>query len=339
MSFRAFAKCLSAVAHISGLVRELKRSNTMRRGMTRTALVRSLAEQTQLTNSQTAALLEQLAQLAMKETKTNGEFTIPGVGMLVKAERKARLGRNAQTGETIKIKARTVVKFRVAKIVKEAIAPGRTVETTRVSRLSEHVQRPAENGLQPTDGGLREDRNYNGSEITSLSGIGDDSQRLPKIGFPPSTSTLIDNLPFRLLPPGVRIDTEQIKSHIRRQYPGETPPDVDWNRYLLLKSALDANLIALGKDSWRGYGVYKFPKSPRVLIDCVVTGNAAYVLEGDWTVMIHLTKADIRSEYRHERVFHTGDWIARVASSLVAPPATFGNRFFSRRRRLQRSRY
>ena len=67
--------------------------------------------------------LEYLAETAVKETKKNGEFTIPGIGKLVKAERKARLGRNPQTGETIKIKAKTVVKFRVAKVAKDTIAP------------------------------------------------------------------------------------------------------------------------------------------------------------------------------------------------------------------------
>ncbi len=61
----------------------------------------------------------------IKETKKSGEFTIPGIGKLVKAERKARLGRNPQTGETIKIKAKTVVKFRVAKAAKDAIAPAK----------------------------------------------------------------------------------------------------------------------------------------------------------------------------------------------------------------------
>ena len=70
-----------------------------------------------------ASFLELLAETAVKETKKNGEFTIPGIGKLVKAERKARLGRNPQTGETIKIKAKTVVKFRVAKVAKDTIAP------------------------------------------------------------------------------------------------------------------------------------------------------------------------------------------------------------------------
>jgi DNA-binding protein HU-beta len=95
----------------------------MAKGMTKTALIRAMAEKHALTNKQSAAFFESLAETAVKETKKNGEFTIPGIGKLVKAERKARLGRNPQTGETIKIKARTVVKFRVAKVAKDTIAP------------------------------------------------------------------------------------------------------------------------------------------------------------------------------------------------------------------------
>ncbi len=95
----------------------------MAKGMTKTVLVRTMAEKMELTNKQVSAFLEMLAETAVKETKKNGEFTIPGVGKLVKAERKARLGRNPQTGETIKIKAKTVVKFRVAKTAKDTIAP------------------------------------------------------------------------------------------------------------------------------------------------------------------------------------------------------------------------
>ena len=95
----------------------------MAKGMTKTVLVRTMAEKMELTNKQSSAFLEMLAETAVKETKKNGEFTIPGVGKLVKAERKARLGRNPQTGETIKIKAKTVVKFRVAKTAKDTIAP------------------------------------------------------------------------------------------------------------------------------------------------------------------------------------------------------------------------
>ena len=60
----------------------------------------------------------------MQETKKNGVFVLPGIGRLVKSNRKARMGRNPATGEAIKIPAKTVVKFRVAKAAKDAIVPG-----------------------------------------------------------------------------------------------------------------------------------------------------------------------------------------------------------------------
>jgi DNA-binding protein HU-beta len=91
--------------------------------MTKTALVRAMAEKLEISNKQSAQFFQTLAETAVKETKKNGEFTIPGLGKLVKAERKARIGRNPQTGEAIKIKAKTVVKFRVAKAAKDSIAP------------------------------------------------------------------------------------------------------------------------------------------------------------------------------------------------------------------------
>ncbi len=95
----------------------------MATGMTKTALIRHLAEKLELTNKQVALILDTLAETAVKETKKNGVFIIPGIGRLVKAERKARVGRNPQTGAAIKIKAKTVVKFRVAKAAKDFIAP------------------------------------------------------------------------------------------------------------------------------------------------------------------------------------------------------------------------
>ncbi len=91
--------------------------------MTKTQIVRALAEQTGTNNKTAAAFLENLANTAIKETKKNGVFVIPGLGRLVKQNRKARMGRNPQTGEPIKIPAKTVCKFRVAKAAKDAIAP------------------------------------------------------------------------------------------------------------------------------------------------------------------------------------------------------------------------
>ncbi len=95
----------------------------MASGMTKTQLVRHLAEKCGTNNKTSAMYLDNLADTAVKETKKNGVFVIPGLGRLVKQNRKARMGRNPQTGEAIKIPAKTVVKFRVAKVVKDTIAP------------------------------------------------------------------------------------------------------------------------------------------------------------------------------------------------------------------------
>ena len=92
-------------------------------GMTKTQLVRHLAEKLETNNKTVATFLEHLTDTAIKETKKNGVFIVPGLGRLVKAHRKARMGRNPQTGEPIQIKSKTVVKFSVAKAAKDAIAP------------------------------------------------------------------------------------------------------------------------------------------------------------------------------------------------------------------------
>jgi DNA-binding protein HU-beta len=93
----------------------------MATALTKTALVRLLAEKLELTNKQSAAFLDLLAETAIKETKKNGVFVIPGLGRLVKAERKARLGRNPQTGEQIKIKASKTVGFKPGKQLKDSL--------------------------------------------------------------------------------------------------------------------------------------------------------------------------------------------------------------------------
>ena len=67
--------------------------------------------------------MDSLTTIAYRETKKKGSFTLPGMGKLVLVKRKARMGRNPATGETIKIKAKTVVKFRVAKACKDTIIP------------------------------------------------------------------------------------------------------------------------------------------------------------------------------------------------------------------------
>jgi len=91
--------------------------------MTKTQLVRHLAEELEVNNKAAAAFLETLADTAIKETKKNGVFVLPGLGRLKKVHRKARMGRNPQTGEPISIKAKTTAKFYLAKAVKDSIAP------------------------------------------------------------------------------------------------------------------------------------------------------------------------------------------------------------------------
>ena len=91
--------------------------------MTKTQLVRLLAEENKITNKQSAAFLEYLAELAVAQAKKTGVFVLPGLGRLKKLQRKARMGRNPQTGEPIKIKAKTVAKFYLAKATKDAIVP------------------------------------------------------------------------------------------------------------------------------------------------------------------------------------------------------------------------
>jgi DNA-binding protein HU-beta len=91
--------------------------------MTQTQLVRSLAEGCEVNNKTARTLLDSLAAMAITEVKKNGMFVLPGIGRLVRVDRKARTGRNPATGEAIKIPAKKVVKFRVAKAAKDAIVP------------------------------------------------------------------------------------------------------------------------------------------------------------------------------------------------------------------------
>ena len=91
----------------------------MAKAMTKTQLVAKVAEKASLTKKAAGEILNFIAEVAYKEAKNT--FTLPGLGKLVLVQRKARMGRNPATGETIKIKAKKVVKFRVAKAAKDAI--------------------------------------------------------------------------------------------------------------------------------------------------------------------------------------------------------------------------
>jgi DNA-binding protein HU-beta len=91
--------------------------------MTKAQIVSHFAKQFEISKKMASAIIEEVAALAVSETKKAGSFTLPGIGKLVLVKRKARMGRNPGTGEVIKIAAKTVVKMRIAKAAKEAIVP------------------------------------------------------------------------------------------------------------------------------------------------------------------------------------------------------------------------
>lgn len=91
----------------------------MAKPLTKTQIIAKIAEANSLTKKQVKALLESIVALAYKGAKDG--FTFPGLGKLVVVQRKARMGRNPKTGEKIKIKAKRVLKFRIAKAAKDAI--------------------------------------------------------------------------------------------------------------------------------------------------------------------------------------------------------------------------
>jgi DNA-binding protein HU-beta len=93
--------------------------------LTKAQIVSYFAKKFDLSKKVAASVIDEMATLAVAETKKAGAFTFPGIGKLVLVKRKARVGRNPATGEPINIPAKTVVKMRVAKACKEAIVPPR----------------------------------------------------------------------------------------------------------------------------------------------------------------------------------------------------------------------
>jgi len=93
----------------------------MAKPKTKSQILTQMAEDADITKKQAVAALESLISQAYKGAKDG--FTVPGLGKLVKQRRKARMGRNPATGESIKIPAKTVLKFRIAKAAKDAVVP------------------------------------------------------------------------------------------------------------------------------------------------------------------------------------------------------------------------
>ncbi len=91
--------------------------------LTKAQIITTLSDTTGLSKKEIVGIIEAQTALAYKEAKAG--YTIPGIGKLVVVDRKARMGRNPATGETISIPAKKVLKFRVAKAAKDAITPGK----------------------------------------------------------------------------------------------------------------------------------------------------------------------------------------------------------------------
>lgn len=91
----------------------------MAKAKTKSQIIAQIAEDAEITKKQAKEAMESLTAQAYKGAQDG--FTIPGIGKLVKQRRKARMGRNPATGEAIKIPAKTVLKFRIAKAAKDAV--------------------------------------------------------------------------------------------------------------------------------------------------------------------------------------------------------------------------
>lgn len=92
------------------------------KSMTKSQLIAHLAEKAELKKPEVTAVLDELVAVACSEAKKSEKgFTLPGFGKLVRVQRGERMGRNPATGESIKIPPKKVVKFRIAKSLKDTL--------------------------------------------------------------------------------------------------------------------------------------------------------------------------------------------------------------------------
>lgn len=130
----------------------------------------------------------------------------------------------------------------------------------------------------------------------------------------------VETLFFELLPPGSS-ETSDIVSRLKRslsedssKYQGRV---VDETRLTKIRT-LEPAKCYIGSEKWRGYVLFEFLSRDRVVLECPIEGNATYILTGDWRELVQHSKAYLRRNFSHrcERVFHQGDWLARVRQAL-----------------------
>lgn len=124
--------------------------------------------------------------------------------------------------------------------------------------------------------------------------------------------------PFVLLPAGSLFDAIDFYRKLPRRHSHSlVDAKFDWSRLEQIESF---NPIAryVGLKSWKGYVVFEFQHSDRVILECPKAGNATYILSGEWRGLISATKAELRSEYRHlvTRIIHTSDWQRHVKQTV-----------------------
>jgi len=111
----------------------------MAKAMTKSQMLSTLADQTGLAKKDVANVVDTLVQMAYQHAKEG--FTVPGLGKLVLQKRKARMGRNPATGESIRIPAKTVLKFRIAKAAKDAVAGGAPKKAAKKTTAKKAVKK------------------------------------------------------------------------------------------------------------------------------------------------------------------------------------------------------
>ncbi len=100
-------------------------TNKSSKRMSQSEIINHFAEKFELKRAVVKEVFDELAALAGSEVKKNGEFVLPGFGKIVLAKRKARVGRNPATGESINIPAKTTLKFRIGKAMKDSVVPAK----------------------------------------------------------------------------------------------------------------------------------------------------------------------------------------------------------------------
>jgi len=317
--------------------------------LTKSQVIMELAGHAGVEKRQVAVVLESLVALAKEECRTSGTFDIPYFGKILKVHRDARVGRD-QHGQPVQITAKELGKFRLDPRFKEAVVSRQStlIDATPTSQVDATVAPQVNEPVDPQNDKrllqncpkcgvpVREDRltrhlsrvhhveefqappdQTNGVSIhDQVRGSLADGQQ----PYQQEKDVPVVRLPFELLPPGTW-DIEHVISYyhgesgrIQTQFGGRK---LDLERLSKLKS-LGPTRYYVGTELWVGYVVFEFLPAKRVILDCPFEGNAIYVLSGNWKEMVMHTKLYLRERFPREciRIFHSGNWLARVKAAL-----------------------